>query len=36
MDADYSAGGNVYCYRPDGTLRFKAPAAMNPSKVVFL
>ena len=36
MDADYSAGGNVYCYRADGTLRFKCAAAMNPSKVVFL
>ena len=36
MDADYSAGGNVYCYRADGTLRFKSAAAMNPSKVVFL
>ncbi|MBR1550551.1 MAG: hypothetical protein IJ634_07950 [Bacteroidales bacterium] len=36
MDADYSAGGNVYCYKPDGTLRFKAAAAMNPSKLILL
>lgn len=35
MDADYSAGGNVYCFQQDGTLRFKAEAGMNPSKVVF-
>lgn len=35
-DGAYRVPGDVYCYRPDGTLRFKLEAGMFPSKVVFL
>lgn len=36
MDADYQANGDVLCYTPDGTLRFKSETAKFPSKVIFL
>lgn len=36
MDADYQANGDVLCYNPDGTLRFKSETAKFPSKLLFL
>lgn len=32
----YRVPGDVYCFRPDGTLRFKVEAGILPSKVLFL
>lgn len=35
-DGAYRVPGDVHCFRPDGTLRWKLEAGMFPSKVVFL
>lgn len=35
-DGAYRVPGDVYCFRPDGTLRWKAEAGMFPSKCIFL
>lgn len=34
-DGAYRVPGDIYCFRPDGTLRFKMEAGMFPTKVVF-
>ena len=35
-DGAYRVPGDVYCFRPDGTLRWKKEAGMFPSNMVFL
>ncbi len=35
-EADYGISGDIHCFRPDGTLRFKLEAGTYPGKVVFL
>ncbi|KWW32048.1 MAG: hypothetical protein AUK63_144 [bacterium P3] len=35
-DGSYRVPGDIYCFRPDGSLRFKTEAGMFPSKILFL
>lgn len=35
-DGNYRVAGDLYCFAPDGTLRFKVEAGMLPSKIIFL
>ena len=35
-DGNYRVPGDIYCFAPDGTLRFKLEAGMLPSKIIFL
>ena len=35
-DGNYSTNGDLYCFSPDGTQRWKREVGMLPSKVVFL
>lgn len=35
-DGNYSTNGDLHCFDPDGTLRWKREVGMLPSKVVFL
>lgn len=32
---NYRANGDIYCFAPDGTLRWQAETTMGPSKIVF-
>lgn len=34
-DGNYTANGDLYCYQPDGTRRWKQEVGMMPSKIVF-
>ena len=35
-DGNYRVPGDLYCFRPDGTQRFKVEAGRLPSKIIFI